>query len=117
MNVIGARPDGWWRDRDAAVRHLVASLAGWAAATGEAVTAVLDGDPPAGLPDAGPATVVFAGAETADDRIVRLVEADPDPAGLTVVTSDAELAARVRVAGAAVTGGGAFRRLLDPYWR
>jgi hypothetical protein len=23
MNVIGTRPDGWWRDRDAAMLHLV----------------------------------------------------------------------------------------------
>ena len=23
MNVIGSRPDGWWRDREGAVRRLV----------------------------------------------------------------------------------------------
>lgn len=119
MNVIGARPDGWWRDRDAAVRRLVASLAAWATDTGEAVTAVFDGTAPAGLPGAGPVTLVFAGrGASADDRIVELLlGADADPAGVTVVTSDAELAVRARAAGAAVTGAGGFRRRIDPYWR
>ena len=23
MNVIGSRPDGWWRDREGAIRRLV----------------------------------------------------------------------------------------------
>jgi hypothetical protein len=41
---------------------------------------------------------------------VGLVEADEDPASLRVVTSDAELAARVRALGVAVEGAGTFRR-------
>ena len=32
MNVIGTRPDGWWRDRDAAMLRLVDLLERWAAA-------------------------------------------------------------------------------------
>jgi hypothetical protein len=29
-NVIGSRPDGWWRDRQAAARRLIESLRrGW----------------------------------------------------------------------------------------
>ncbi|MBM3141325.1 MAG: NTP pyrophosphohydrolase, partial [Chloroflexi bacterium] len=27
MNVIGSRPDGWWRDRPGAARRLVRALA------------------------------------------------------------------------------------------
>jgi hypothetical protein len=37
MNVIGTRPDGWWRDRDAAMLRLVDLLERWAAAEGEDV--------------------------------------------------------------------------------
>src|SRR4051794_7041159 len=32
MNVIGSRPDGWWRDRGGAMRRLVADLERFAAA-------------------------------------------------------------------------------------
>jgi len=48
MNVIGSRPDGWWRDRDGAARRLLTKLQRFAAATGGEVTLVLDGRP---LPD------------------------------------------------------------------
>jgi uncharacterized protein YaiI (UPF0178 family) len=106
MNVIGSRPDGWWRDRDAAVRRLVSALT----ELEEDVTVVLDagrGEP------AGRVEVVVArrrGRDAADDEIVRLVEADADPGSLRVVTSDAALAARVRELGAEVVGAGEFRR-------
>ena len=42
MNVIGTRPDGWWRDRDAAMLHLVDLLENWAAAEGEDVVVVFE---------------------------------------------------------------------------
>ena len=38
MNVIGSRPSGWWRDRDAAVRRLVERLDAIASADGCDVT-------------------------------------------------------------------------------
>ena len=49
-NVIGSRPDGWWRDRAGATRRLVAALDALAERTGDEVTVVLDGGeaPPAG---------------------------------------------------------------------
>ena len=110
-NVIGSRPDGWWRDRAGAARRLVAELDAFAAATGDAVVVVLDaGDPPA----AERAEVVVAsrrGRDAADDEIVALLE-DRGAAGARVVTSDAELARRVRALGAEVEGAGAFRRRL-----
>lgn len=31
-NVMGSRPDGWWKDRAGAARRLVAQLGDWAAA-------------------------------------------------------------------------------------
>ena len=50
MNVIGSRPTGWWRDRDAAVRRLVRDTSRLVAATGEPVTLVVDGRPPPDAP-------------------------------------------------------------------
>ena len=43
-NVIGSRPDGWWRDREGAARRLVDELRRFAE-TGEDVTVVLDAGP------------------------------------------------------------------------
>lgn len=116
MNVIGSRPDGWWRDRRGAMRRLVEQLRGHAAATGDAITVVFDSRPfelaegPGDVP-----RVVFAarpGRDAADDRIAELVGCDADPSALTVVTSDRELAARVRARGAEVLAAGAFARRL-----
>jgi len=115
MNVIGSRPDGWWRDRRGAAERLAADLGRWAAREGASVLLVLDGRPFALRAPAG-VTVAFAprgGRNAADDEIARRVDADPDPGAVTVVTSDGELARRVRAAGAAVEGAGAFRGRLD----
>lgn len=51
--------------------------------------------------------------DSADDEIVRRVLADPEPGTIGVVTSDGELAARVRAAGATVRPAGSFRAQLD----
>jgi uncharacterized protein YaiI (UPF0178 family) len=111
MNVIGSKPDGWWRDREGAVRRLVDEVRAWAAE--EPVTVVLDFGPDDLLGTVGSVTVVRAprrGRNAADDEIVRLVTQDADA---LVVTSDAELAARVRALGARVEGAGTFRRQLE----
>ena len=107
-NVIGARPDGWWRDRPGAVRRLLARLQ----CLGEPVVLVLD-VPQADLPDGdhGVVTVRYAtrrGRDAADDRIRELVVA-----GATVVTSDRELRHDVEAAGATVIGAGTFLARLD----
>lgn len=115
MNVIGARPDGWWRDLDSAVVRLAEELAAWRGSTGGEVTVVFDGARPGGMDgvDLGGLEVAFAGGRTADDEIVRRMGVDPDPGSVRVVTSDRPLAALVRAAGARdVMGAGAFRRLL-----
>lgn len=118
MNVIGSRPDGWWRDRAGAARRLHARCARLVADSDDAVTLVLDGRPTSELPEGvhDDVAVVYArrgGRDAADDRIVELVDADPDPGGLTVVTSDRELARRVRELGAYVIGAGDLLRRLD----
>ena len=45
MNVVGTRPDGWWRDRRAAMRALAAELAELALQTDDPVAVVFDGRP------------------------------------------------------------------------
>ena len=70
---------------------------------------VLDAGPDDLLGTAGSVTVVRAprrGRNAADDEIVRLV---PGHDRAVVVTSDAELARRVRELGAEVMGAGTFR--------
>jgi predicted RNA-binding protein with PIN domain len=114
MNVIGSRPDGWWRDRTGAMRRLTRELDAFAAATGDPVTVVFDGRPRE--IEAGRVDVRFArrrGPDAADDDIAAIAAGDDDPGALRVVTSDARLAGRVRAAGAEVVGAGELRRRLD----
>jgi predicted RNA-binding protein with PIN domain len=118
MNVIGSRPDGWWRDRDAAALRLLHRLQRAAVGSGEAYALVLDGRPSATVAegDHGGVEVRYArrrGRDAADDRIVELVAADSDPASLRVVTSDRALADRVTALGATTEGAGAFLGRLD----
>jgi predicted RNA-binding protein with PIN domain len=114
MNVVGARPDGWWRDRTGAMARLAGALDAFARETGDAVTVIFDGRPR----DLGAerVDVRFAsrrGPNAADDDIAARAAADEDPSSLRVVTSDGALAERVAAAGATVVGAGEFRRRLD----
>jgi predicted RNA-binding protein with PIN domain len=116
FNVIGARPDGWWRDRPAAVRRLLDRLEAYAERTGEDVRVVLDSGPPDLAGRRGGVEVVIArtrGRDAADEEIARLAAADTHPSTLTVVTSDSALASRVRAAGTRVEGAGSFQHRLD----
>ena len=109
-NVMGSRPDGWWRDRAGAARRLVDEIGAWAS---EDVLVYFDGAEPPGMPAPARVEVRFAtrrGRDADDDDIVAFVAEHPAPGDLLVVTSDAELARRVREAGAEVVGA---RRLLD----
>src|SRR5258708_5750444 len=81
MNVIGTRPDAWWKDRHAAMIRLVDMLERWAAAGGEDVTVVFE------LPPSPPirSTVIEVAhaprprRDSADDEIVRRLAADLQP--------------------------------------
>lgn len=116
MNVIGSRPDGWWRDRHRAMATLVARLEVWAVAEGAHVTVVFE-RPPSPPIDSAIVTVTHAplpAPDSADDEIVRIVAADPHPEQIRVATSDRSLAERVRTAHATVFPAERLRELIDP---
>ena len=115
MNVIGTRPDGWWSDRDAAMRRLVDLLERFAAESGDDVTVVFERRP---VPPIRSTVIEVAHAprpkaNAADDEIVRRLKAEPRPSEVSVVTSDRGLADQVWAAGAAPYSADAFRRLLE----
>ena len=134
-NVVGSRPDGWWRDRAGGAARLLRSLAdalgaglptellldaaadGPGAATSwwPTTTVVLEGEARAAA-DVDGLTVRRAPGE-GDDAIVAEVERRVAEAGdrgstprVVVVTADRGLAERVGAAGGRVVGP---RRLLD----
>ena len=115
LNVIGSRPDGWWRDRGGAKRALVELLRSHAQRAGEPLVVFFDGRPIELAPSGAPVEVRFApgGRDAADDAIVAFLRAAPPGTDARVVTSDAALARRARALGAAVEPAGAFRRRLE----
>ncbi len=115
MNVIGTRPDGWWRDRDAAMLALVDLLERWAAAENEDVVVVFERKP---SPPIRSTVIEVAHAprprrDAADDEIIRRLGREPRPGLIRVVTSDRWLADRASALGAGVHGAEMFRALLD----
>jgi predicted RNA-binding protein with PIN domain len=117
MNVIGTRPDGWWKNRHGAMLRLVDQLERWASAQGHQVTVVFERptSPPIESSVIEIRHAPKAAANSADDEIVRLVRASDRAREITVVTSDLTLSDRVRSAGAAVYPAARFRDLIDPH--
>jgi hypothetical protein len=102
-NVVGSRPDGWWRDRAGAARKLVARLR--ASTLERPVVVVLEGKAKAGVAegDVDGVRVVHAARE-GDDTLVAIASDSDGPVRL--VTADRELASRAREVGADVVGPG-----------
>jgi 8-oxo-dGTP diphosphatase len=130
-NVMGSRPDGWWRDRAGAARRLIDEISELASAgvtsLPESVGAptlerwfpqfvvVVEGAAAgaASATGADPVTAparlsVVAASGSGDDEIARLAAVGPGQR--LVVTADRELRARCEAAGASVVGP---RWLLD----
>lgn len=121
-NVVGARPDGWWRDRLGAntrLRDALAALTPGAAAAGVPAAAVdlpgltwwpdlhlvVEGQA-RGLGSASGVTVHAAPAD-GDSHLARLVataRGDRPDDHVIAVTADRELQARVQATGASVIG-------------
>jgi predicted RNA-binding protein with PIN domain len=116
MNVIGSRPDGWWRNRNGAMARLVDRLEQWAATDGADVTVVFERplSPPIESSVITVAHAPQAAANSADDEIVRLVRADAHPEEIRVATSDRALSERLEAAGASVFPAERLRNLIDP---
>ena len=115
MNVIGTRPDAWWKDRHGAMVKLVDMLERWSAATGEDVTVVFEQPP---KPPIRSTVIEVAHAprprrDSADEEIVRRLAASAEPGAVRVVTSDHWLADRVHAAGATVEPSAPFRALIE----
>lgn len=128
-NVVGSRPDGWWRDRAGAAQRLLLALARLAC-TGvpgallgidaetvwPRVAVVLEGaaraaDPTAAVEAAPSGRLLVDSVEgSGDDAIVDLV-AGVDAA--VVVTADRGLVTRIEALGATATGPRSVLDLLD----
>lgn len=129
LNVLGSRPDGWWRDRTTAFNRLIHDLQPLAAGRAGAVVVVVEGRAGDQVPEGrhGDVEVVHAtrrGPDAADDRIVALVtaarsdavggDASPQHGRDVVVTADRALIDRVGGLGAHVLGPSRLLRLLRP---
>jgi hypothetical protein len=107
-NVVGSKPDGWWRDRAAATALLRDRLAPLRD-TGlpglpPPVELVLVVEGVARRVAATEAVRVVAAEGSGDDAIVALVGAEATGRSCVVVTADRELRARVAALGATVRG-------------
>ena len=115
MNVIGSRPDGWWRDRGRAIERLVGQVDRWAEGGEERVTVMLEREPRAEIA-AERVEIAWAragGADAADREILARLPEWLAEDEVVVVTSDRDLAAKARAAGAEVTSSRPFRAELD----
>jgi hypothetical protein len=113
-NVVGSKPDGWWRDRAGAAARLRDGLVGLNV-TGLAdlpgpveVVMVVEGRA-RDVPGVEGVRVVPA-AGSGDDAIVALVAAEGAGRPVVVVTADRGLRERVRALGADVRGPGSVPR-------
>ena len=104
-NVVGSRPDGWWRDRAGAARRLREQVVA-ADLPYDEVVVVLEGAAKKGMPAGRTGDVLtLHAAGSGDDAIVEAAETR-SVAGwdVTVVTADRGLRARVENVQARVLG-------------
>jgi uncharacterized protein YaiI (UPF0178 family) len=115
MNVIGSRPDGWWRDRGGAIERLVGQVDRWAERREERVTVMLEREPREEL-RAERVEIAWAGAGGRDAADREILARLPDWLAedeVVVVTSDRDLRTKAVAAGAEVVPSRPFRAELD----
>jgi hypothetical protein len=104
-NVVGSRPNGWWRDRPGAARELVGRVRR-GVVDGELsppVVVVLEGQAKQGVEEGVEDGVEVVHAPShGDDTLVAVATASDEPVVLD--SEDSELAERVRRTGADVVG-------------
>jgi hypothetical protein len=107
-NVVGSRPNGWWRDRAGAAANLCSGLVDAIAAgrLDAPVIVVLEGAARRGSDEReGHGLRVVHAVGSGDDAIVELAgQAVGDGHAVTVVTADRELRDRVQRVGGEVIG-------------
>lgn len=113
-NVVGSRPDGWWRDRAGAARRLHGRLA-TADTSYDEIVLVLEGQARGGVPNGtdGHLRTVHA-TRDGDSTIVAVTGAEVEARhGVVVVTADRALQQRVEVLGAQVMSPSWLLSVLD----
>ena len=105
-NVVGARPDGWWKDRAGAAERLHDALL-HADVPHESIVLVLEGQAKQGVRAGGPSSLRVVHATRDGDSEIRRQAEIAAAAGhrVTVVTADRALAANVAPA-----------QVLSPTW-
>ncbi len=118
MNVLGSRPDGWWRDRPAAMAALTRRLSAFAGGERIALRVIFDGRSHRRVAAAASGIEIgFApgGPDAADREILRILRADPDPGSIVVATSDRRLRNSVKAAGGVSVAAGDLLRRLEAF--
>ncbi len=103
-NVVGSRPNGWWRDRAGAAQRLHQAIA-QADLGYDEIVLVLEGTARRGWPagEDGAIRTVHA-SSSGDDAIVDHVRTRSTDDDVVVVTADRELRARVVASGGSSVG-------------
>jgi len=107
-NVVGSRPDGWWRDRAGAAARLHGRLA-VADTSYDQIVLVLEGQAKAGVPRGrdGHLRTVHAAKDGDATIVVETGAARERGEDVVVITADRGLAQRVEALGA---------RIMSPSW-
>ncbi|MFI6362477.1 hypothetical protein ACIBG0_06970 [Nocardia sp. NPDC050630] len=113
-NVVGSRPDGWWRDRAGAARRLLMRLSTLHHTPPADVVVVLEGAAKAAASDDFDGVRVVLADGSGDDAIVAVVAAASEQDGITVVTADRGLRERVEALGAESVGPRWLLDRIDP---
>ena len=102
-NVVGSRPDGWWKDRAGAAARLHDRLVACPGLAAQVVL-VLEGRARGGVAEGvtGPVEVVHAGGEGDDTIVAEVARWATAGRPVAVVTADRGLAARAEAAGASL---------------